>query len=36
MLEIGVDEVLGVRTGELDAPHPQVLRLTRQGVGPSR
>lgn len=30
--EIRVDEILGVRTDELDVQHPQVLRLSRGGV----
>ncbi len=29
VMEIGVDEILGVRTDELDVQHPQVLRLRR-------
>lgn len=31
VMEIGVDEILGVRTDELDVQHPQVLRLRRDG-----
>ena len=29
LLDVGLDEVLGIRTTELDEQHPQVLRLTR-------
>lgn len=31
ILNIGSDEILGVRSDEMDVEHPQILRLTREG-----